>query len=144
MIVQFEKSDERAKMPTNKFNEDAGLDIFSLGNEAIEARGQLIVRTGIKLKYMAPGYMLQVWPKSGLDSRLGLHTGAGIIDPNYRGELLILLKNMSDIPIYITKGQAIAQLVIVRFMSLDNNVTGETVRGETGGIANELSKVAEH
>ena len=86
----------------------------------------------------------QVWPKSGLDAKYGLHTGSGIIDSGYRGEILVLLKNMSDNPIIISAGSPIAQLIPVlidpSYMEEVSDISEVSDRGESGGILTAYNK----
>jgi len=126
-----------AIIPSKKYPSDAGYDIFSLAGEHIPPRGQNIIRTGVGLNYLTPGYVIQVWPKSGMDAGYSLHTGAGIIDSAYRGEILVLLKNMSDKWVEIGAGEAIAQLVFVPVMSpiIETvKLNSSSARDDDGGI----------
>lgn len=142
MLIKFAKLDERAKIPKLHYRGDAGLDIHTLDGERIAPGEQVIIRTGVFLKYMPRGYVIQVWPKSGLDARLGAHTGAGIIDPNYRGEILILVKNTNSKHwIEFEAGDAVAQLIIVlcaypvAIEEVPMSTPAMTDRGADGGIA---------
>jgi len=140
-MIKFKKLSPDAIVPTRKFKDDAGLDIYSLETVYIDTHSQAVLRTGIALAGAPESCVIQVWSKSGLDARLGLHVGAGIIDPNYRGEILVLLKNMTRHSVGISKGDAIAQLVIVPCMRPDVEIV-ETIeateRGGQGGITNEV------
>jgi dUTP pyrophosphatase len=75
--------------------------------------GRAAVPTGLKLKIPA-GFEGQVRPRSGLALRHGLSmpNAPGTIDSDYRGELQVLLINLGDAPITITRGMRVAQLVI--------------------------------
>lgn len=142
--IRFKKLSPDAKVPTRKFSGDAGLDIYALETTYILGSEQAILRTGIVLANAPPNSVIQVWPKSGLDARLSLHTGAGIIDPNYRGEILILLKNMSKHSVVIESGDAIAQLIIIPCLRPQVEVTENieiTDRNIEGGIA-EIAKLS--
>lgn len=135
--ISFKIIHPDAKVPTRKFPKDAGLDIYALETTYISARYQVVMRTGIALASAPDNCVIQVWSKSGLDAQLCLHVGAGIIDPNYRGEILVLLKNTGWDSVGINKGDAIAQLVIVQCMRPEVVVVEEveeTDRGEQGGI----------
>lgn len=142
MSIKFKRLHPEAKVPTRKFNLDAGLDIYAFETTYITARSQAVMRTGIALAGAPDNCVIQVWSKSGLDANLSLHVGAGIIDPNYRGEILVLLKNMSYYSVGINKGDAIAQLVIVPCMRPEIEIVEDveaTDRGEQGGI-NEMER----
>lgn len=140
--VKFKLLHKDAIVPTRRFYLDAGLDVYALQTTYIAARRQAIIRTGIALADAPSDCVIQLWSKSGLDANLCLHVGAGIIDPNYRGEILVLLKNMGNESVGINKGDAIAQLVIVQCMRPDIEIVSEveaTDRGEQGGI-NEVER----
>lgn len=132
--MQFKLVEENAQLPKKKHYNDAGYDVFSVEERDIPPRGQEVIHTGVKLVSCEPGICLQIWSKSGLDAEFGLHAGAGIIDPGYRGELLVLLKNMSDDWVTVEAGEAVAQIVPVK-IDTDSSVQVVSERGEDGGIA---------
>ena len=142
-VIKFKQLYLEAKVPTRHFPGDAGLDVYSLDTVYIAARSQEVIRTGIALADAPDNCVIQVWSKSGLDANLCLHVGAGIIDPNYRGEILVLLKNTGWDSVGINKGDAIAQLVIVPCMRPEIEIVKEvetTDRGEQGGINDHTSR----
>jgi len=80
---------------------------------------------------------LLIWPRSGLDAKFGLHTGAGVVDAGYRGEILVLIKNMGTEPYEIKRGDKIAQMVptsIPHIVIEEVTEIIDTDRGESGGI----------
>lgn len=146
--LKFKKLFDQAIIPTKKFPSDAGWDLYSIQDVAIPAHEQRKMKTGIQLAYAGPDFtysgglshpiVLQVWSRSGMDTEKGLHVGAGIIDQNYRGEILVLLKNMSNQTQHIRAGDKIAQLVplYLPFSEVEEvEEVEETDRGESGGIA---------
>lgn len=138
MKLEFIKLDENAKLPTRKHKADAGVDVYALETVRIAANSQKAINTGIGLANCPNAYVLFVWPKSGLDTRYALHTGAGVIDSTYRGEILILLKNMSEFMWEIEAGDAIAQLVLVacpEYEIVEAQEVKTTDRGADAGIA---------
>lgn len=114
MKVSFKLLDVNACVPSRKNRWDAGLDLFCLTSCEIEPGEQSIIKTGVALAGMPINYFLQIWPKSGLDSKQGAHTGAGIIDSGHRDEILVLLKNTGKNTIRFNAGDAVAQMVILR------------------------------
>lgn len=145
-FIKFIKMVPDAIVPSRKFLGDAGLDVYSLETVYIGAGKQEVIRTGITLAYAPPNSVIQVWPKSGLDAKFALHTGAGIIDANYRGEILIVLKNMSDFSICIEKGDPVAQLVVVKCVMPAIELvetSNETERGSSGGVASVVNNKGE-
>lgn len=142
MKILLTKINDNAILPIRKFPTDAGVDVCSVQSFTIKPREQAVVRTGLKVASIPEQCCIQVWSKSGLDSKLGLHIGAGIIDSGYRGEILILAKNMSDNPIHIYPGTAIAQLLVVPIVyagfEFVEDFEDETERSGSGGIVSTL------
>ena len=117
----------------------AGMDaVAAVEADLVLAPGERIpVPTGLKL-VIPDGYELQVRPRSGLALKHGLTVAnaPGTIDSDYRGELMILLANLGDAPVTVTRGMRIAQLVVApvvrgRWVVVDA-VTGDTARGAGG------------
>lgn len=140
MQLIFYKLRKDAKLPTRKYEFDAGLDIYTPVEVKIPPGDQAVIMTGLALAHAPKDVVIQVWPKSGLDARLCAHTGAGIIDSGYRGEILILIKNTSKkYWLIFEPGDAIAQLVVVPCEHPEVCETTikppATDRGASGGIA---------
>lgn len=79
--------------------------------------------------------------RSGLALK-GLSVGGGIIDADYRGEIKVILRNSSDMPIRITKGMRIAQIIILPYICVELmrvNKLDDTERGEKGFGSSGLS-----
>lgn len=114
---------------------DAGIDITSAENVSIPARGRSSIHTGIELE-LPQGTYAEIGSRSGLFFRHGIEAFSGVIDADYRGEVIIGLKNLSDYRYDITKGDRIAQLLIhpvmdVQITEVDQLVTS-TSRGTAG------------
>ena len=141
MALKLRQTDSRAIKPTRKHPTDAGLDLYALKDLIIEPWSQVIVDTGwevVELPTINGSLsVMQIWPRSGMDAKHALHTGAGVIDYSYRGNILVLLKNQSDNTLYLTYGTAIAQALIVPVSADTVEVaeeSGEGERGASGGI----------
>ena len=96
-----------------------------------------LVPTGLFIALPA-GYEAQVRPRSGLAIKKGITVlnSPGTIDADYRGEVCVILVNLSNEPFTITDGERIAQMVIARHEQVEwyeCDVLGETDRG-TGGF----------
>jgi len=84
----------------------------------------------------------RVAPRSGLAVKHSIHTGAGVIDADYRGEVKVVLFNFSDIDFEIKEGDRIAQLILERIYTpdvkvvpvLETTVRGDGGFGSTGGF----------
>jgi deoxyuridine 5'-triphosphate nucleotidohydrolase len=143
--IGFKKLSDKGIIPTRKFESDAGWDIYSAENLTIPAKAQAIIHTDVQLATCPPSIALQAWSRSGLDSKYGLHVGAGIIDPGFRGELLVCLKNMNSVEYTVKEGDKIAQFIPIQLPKVsvvEVQDIEDTDRGSAGGImetANLLS-----
>lgn len=100
-----------ATLPNFAHASDAGMDITSSVAIAIPAGERALVPTGIALA-IPEGYVGLIWDKSGIASKAGVTTLAGVIDAGYRGEVLIALLNTGSATYQINCGQKIAQLLV--------------------------------
>lgn len=130
-------------LPTYATELSAGMDLRANLTEPIVLKPlqRCLVPTGL---YMAlpEGYEAQVRPRSGLAIKKGITVlnSPGTIDADYRGEICVILVNLSDTPFEITDGERIAQMVIARHEqaewveceSLDATTRGAGGFGHTG------------
>lgn len=116
----------------------AGMDLRANLTEPIVLKplARCLVPTGL---YMAlpEGYEAQVRPRSGLAIKKGITVlnSPGTVDADYRGEVCVILVNLSNEPFTITDGERIAQMVIARYEQVEwceVEVLGETERGAGG------------
>lgn len=124
----------------------AGLDLQAEVDAPITLAplARAAVTTGLAIQ-LPPGFEGQVRPRSGLAIKHGVTcvNSPGTIDADYRGEVAVLLVNLSQEPFVIERGMRIAQLVIapvtqarlVEVESLDETVRGQGGFGSTGGLA---------
>ena len=132
---------EDAKLPVRAHDSDAGLDLFSIEDAVVKARGRLLVKTGISIQLpfghieLPFGYYGQVASKSGLSVKHGIEVGAGVIDEGYTGEVMVILYNHSDDDFVINKGDKIAQLLVkpVSYCDVQQvNYVRDSGRGDGG------------
>lgn len=121
----------------------AGLDLKAAIDEPIvlESLKRAIVPTGLFIA-LPEGFEAQIRPRSGLAAKHGITVlnSPGTIDADYRGELKVILVNLSDEAFTINPGERIAQMVVARFEqvewelsdSLDDTSRGEGGFGSTG------------
>ena len=114
----------------------AGLDLPSAEALTLAPGARAAVGTGLALA-IPPGYEGQVRPRSGLAIRHGVTVlnAPGTVDADYRGELKVLLVNLSDAPFEIEVGMRIAQLVVApvsRAVLVEVEALDETPRGDGG------------
>jgi len=136
--INIKKLNEKATIPTYGSEYAAGADLYALLDEdlTIAPSKTVLVHTGIAME-IPKGYAGLIYARSGLASKRGLAPAnkVGVVDADYRGELMVALHNHSDEPQTITNGERIAQLVITPFLKgLFNEVDelDKTVRGAGG------------
>lgn len=100
-----------AVMPKRAINGDAGLDLFVCEKTVLEPDILVIAHTGFKMEFPI-GYAAVIKEKSGLALK-GIEIKGGIVDHEYRGEIVVLAKNKSKDIITLSPGQKIAQMLIV-------------------------------
>ena len=139
IAVEIMRHAEGLALPAYATAGAAGMDaVAALDRDLVLAPGERVpVPTGLKLA-IPDGYELQVRPRSGLALKhlLTVPNSPGTIDSDYRGELMILLANLGDAPVTITRGMRIAQLIVApvvrgRWVVVDT-VTADTLRGAGG------------
>ena len=113
----------------------AGLDVRADIAEPIELKplGRAIVPTGLYLEIPA-GYEVQVRPRSGLAAKNGITVlnAPGTIDADYRGEVCVILVNLSGEPFVIERGERIAQLVLTKHEVIEWEEASELAESERG------------
>lgn len=136
--IRIKKLRENAIIPTYGSEFAAGADLYAAIDEAITiAPGETkFIPTGIALEIPA-GYAGFVHARSGLASKRGLAPAnkVGVIDSDYRGEVMTALHNHGNEPQTVEVGERIAQMVIAPFVTANFILSEEledTVRGEGG------------
>ncbi|MCG8475291.1 MAG: dUTP diphosphatase [Cytophagales bacterium] len=125
-------------LPCYQTGLSAGMDLHANLNEAIELAPleRKLIATGLYIE-LPEGHEAQIRPRSGLAYKHGLTVlnSPGTIDADYRGELKVLLVNLSNEPFVIQNGERIAQMVIAKHEKVEwlaAETLSETGRG-TGG-----------
>ena len=113
----------------------AGYDLFATHNATIGGGCRELIRTGVRLK-LPRNVFAMVCSRSGLALKHGLFVlnAPGIIDADYEGEVGVILANSGPIPLDISEGDAIAQLVFAQTASfgVHGAALGGLVRGDGG------------
>ena len=135
MLIRVKKISETAVLPTRGSAAAAGYDLYADLSERAEIRphGTQIIGTGLAIE-IPEGYFGAVFARSGLASRESLRPAncVGVIDPDYRGQLMVALHNDSDVLRSVEPGERIAQLVVMPYLSvefLETEELDETARG---------------
>lgn len=121
-------------IPTRGSDGAVGYDLYSNCDGVIAKGERGVVSTGIAIS-LPPGVYGRVAPRSGLAMKNGIQIGAGVIDPDYTGEISVIIFNMGDIDFEVKKGARIAQLILERCETPPVEEIGllqETLRGEGG------------
>jgi dUTP pyrophosphatase len=116
----------------------AGMDLLAAVRDGVvlPPQGRAIIPTGLQIALPA-GFEAQVRPRSGLAAKHGITVAnaPGTIDADYRGEVGVILINLSAEPFTVTRGMRIAQMVIARHERAqwrEVETLSETARGEGG------------
>jgi len=133
MEMKAKKIHKDAKLPSYGHVGDAGLDLFSVMECVLKGGEARAISTGIQVA-IPDGYVGLIWDKSGISLK-NIHKLAGVIDSGYRGEIKVVMTNLSTEAFSIEKGMKIAQMLIqpiVKVKVVDSEVLDETTRGENG------------
>lgn len=136
--INIKKLNENAVVPTYGSEFSAGADLYALADEpiVIEAHKTVLVHTGVAME-IPTGYVGLVFARSGLATKRALAPAnkVGVIDSDYRGEIMVALHNHGDEPKTVENAERIAQLVLVPYLTAEFDEVDElsdTVRGEGG------------
>ncbi len=139
MTLHLKKLSPTAVLPKYIHPHDAGMDLYSNENITLQPQERKLIPTGIALA-IPTGYVGLIWDKSGIATNHGLKTMAGVIDAGYRGEIKILIHNLSNQPYTVQAGTKIAQMLIqpveqkeiIEVQELDDSSRGDGGFGSTG------------
>lgn len=136
--VKIKKLDENAIIPTYGSQFAAGADLYACtdGSITIAPHETVLIHTGIAME-IPTGFAGFVYARSGIATKRGLAPAnkVGVIDSDYRGEIMVSLHNHSEEAQTIENGERIAQLVIAPYITADfilSDNLDETDRGEGG------------
>lgn len=136
MMINIKKLDDKAITPTQGSRYAAGCDLHA----RIQGEGQIIetgktekIKTGIAME-IPNGYFGAIFARSGLATERGLYPAncVGVVDSDYRGEIIVALHNNSNVSQIITDGDRIAQLVIVPYLPIEFNEVNDLNSTERG------------
>lgn len=136
MKLRVKKLDEKAVLPTYGTPYAAGADLYALTGETIAPGETKLIHTGIAME-IPEGYGGFLYARSGLATKRGLAPAnkVGVIDADYRGEIMVAMYNQSAAVQSIEAGERVAQLVIAPFLHADfeeSETLCDTERGEGG------------
>ena len=138
-VLKCVKMTENARIPTRGTYRSVGHDLYSAYEYTIRAGEQALVKTDLQIA-MPPGCYGRIASRSSLALLHGIHVGAGVIDPDYRGNVGAVLFNLSSRDYVVSKGDRCAQIIleqayvpfIVEVGSLPETSRGTGSFGSTG------------
>jgi dUTP pyrophosphatase len=113
MRLRIKKLHEDAIIPTRTSPGSVGYDLYSMEDLIVPPMERAFISTGVCAS-LPPGVYGRIAPRSGLTLKHGIQTGAGVIDPDFTGELKVILFNHGSEPFAIKKGNRIAQMILER------------------------------
>ncbi len=138
MKINYIKLSPNAICPTYGTELSAGADLYALLNADVTVKPAetFLVHTGIAIE-IPEGYAGLVFARSGLASKKGLAPAnkVGVIDADYRGEIMVPLYNHSSEERTLSNGERVAQMIIVPFLKVEYNEVdrlSDTERGLGG------------
>ena len=136
--MNIKKLNDNARLPTYGSEFAAGADLYACldGDVTIAPAETLLIHTGLAME-IPTGLVGLIYARSGLASKKGLAPAnkVGVIDSDYRGEIMVALHNHSTEPRTISDGERIAQIVFTPYYTADFSVVdelGDTSRGSGG------------
>ena len=137
-VVNFIKLNSNAIVPTYGTDCAAGADLYALPNETISIKSgeTVIVHTGIAMQ-IPDGYAGFIFARSGIATKRGLAPAnkVGVVDSDYRGEIMVALHNHSNVTQEIAAGERVAQMVIMPYLKAEfteTDVLDDTARASGG------------
>ena len=132
--LHYEKLSDRAKAPKRATPGSIGLDLFTPTDIFIPAKQQVLIPTDLIL-VPTQGYYIRIASKSGLAFKYGLTIEGGVVDPDYRGNVGVLLRNNSNMGHTLEQGEAMAQVIMEKAAMpevVEVRITRDTQRGAGG------------
>lgn len=134
--MNVKKISETAIIPTKGSVGAAGFDLYADESAFIKPHETRLIPTGIAVA-IPEGYFGAIYARSGLASKQGLRPAncVGVVDEDYRGQVMVALHNDSDTERTVNRGDRIAQLVVQPYLKTDLEVVeslDETERGSGG------------
>lgn len=138
MQLKIKKLRSDAKVPTRAYHDDAGIDLYAYGEHVVLPHETAMIPIGVSFE-IEKGCVGLIWDKSSIGSK-SLKTLGGVIDAGYRGEVSVMVHNLSDTTYTFEHGHKLAQLLIqkvefpdiVEVDELSDSLRGEGGFGSTG------------
>lgn len=133
MKIRIKKLNENAIIPTSGSKYAAGYDLYATADATFAPFETIKMSTGIAVE-IPEGYFGGVFARSGLATKFGLRPAncVGVVDSDYRGEVIVALHNDSDKEQTIKKGERIGQLVVLPYLPIEFEEVDELEETERG------------
>lgn len=120
MKINIKKLEPDAVIPTRGSDAAAGVDLYARTAITIHPNCNGIINTGLAVE-IPDGYFGAIFARSGMATRKGLRPAncVGVIDSDYRGEIIVVLHNDTDIIRPVQEGDRVAQLVILPYEKIE-------------------------
>ncbi len=129
-MLSFIRTANDVEMPVYMTRDSSGMDVYAytFENVIINPGCRQLIKTGLKLAELTPGYEIQIRSRSGLAYKNGIIVlnSPGTIDNDYRGEIGVILYNSSDQPFIVEKNMRIAQMVICPIVQINPQFVEES------------------
>lgn len=135
MEIKIKKVNDRAIIPTRGSKEAAGYDLYACVGDMVTIPPHSTVKIGTGVAMEIPeGYFGGIFARSGLATKQGCRPAncVGVIDADYRSELIVALHNDTTMPRIIEPKERIAQLVVIPFLPLEFKEVDELSETERG------------
>lgn len=132
--LQFKRLQPKSILPTRGTPQSAGLDLHCIEDLRIEAGTRVSAHTGLSVA-IPEGFYGRIAPRSGLAVKHGIDVLAGVIDCDYRGEIICLLYNTGASAVELPAGSKVCQLIIEQVITPSASWADdleETARGASG------------
>lgn len=140
----YKRERKTARAPVRATNDSCGYDLCSCEDAIVPPRSGAVISTGLSFAFPS-GYYGRVAPRSGLAAKFLIDVGAGVVDPGYRGEVKVVLFNLSDHNFNVREGDRIAQLILESYSApptaeVESHAAterGDRGFGSTGGTSQQ-------
>lgn len=135
MNIRIKKINKNAIIPTRGSKEAAGYDLYACTKSStiIMPHNTVKIETGISME-LPDGYFGAIFARSGLATKQGLRpaNAVGVVDSDYRGNIIVALHNDTDEPQTINPMERIAQLVVMPYLPVEFDEVDELNETERG------------
>jgi dUTP pyrophosphatase len=131
--IEVKKVSPEAQIPTRAHADDAGMDLYSLEDVILKPGEGKLAKTGVAFA-IPVGFVGMIADRSSL-AKKGVKTAGGIIDSGYRGEVMVVLWNISRDEIRVNRGERVAQMLLLPIATPSIKEVSElsvTTRGDGG------------